>query len=118
MAGDGNCLFRSLAFPDLDHADVRERTVSHIEEEWENHFRHFMTDEEQTDYLRDMRRNGTWGDELVLSAFASVYRRPVIVHDWNGLAVLRTYGNRFESVTPVRVAYSGCHYDAIIADDH
>lgn len=118
MAGDGNCLFRSLAFPHMDHVDVREKTVSHIEDEWENHFRHFMTDEEQKDYRREMRRNGTWGDELVLSAFATVYRRPVIVHDWNRHVILRTYGGGFENAEPVRVAYSGCHYDAIVTDDH
>ena len=77
-----------------------------------------MTNEEQKDYRREMRRNGTWGDELVLSAFADVYRRPVIVHDRSRLTVIRTYGDRFEDASPVRVAYSGCHYDAIIEDDH
>ena len=77
-----------------------------------------MTNEEQTDYLRDMRRNGTWGDELVLSAFADVYKRPVIVHDGSSPSILRTYGDRFENASPVRVAYSGCHYDAITMDDH
>ena len=117
MTGDGNCLFRSLSFPDDDHARMRERVVTYIEEQWEDHFRHFMTYEEQRTYVRDMKRNGVWGDELVLSAFASVYRRPVVVHSRPSFRVLRTYGTEFGPVPPVRVAFSGCHYDAVVTDD-
>lgn len=115
MAGDGNCLFRSLAHPHMDHTAVRARVASHIEGAWERHFRHFLTDEEQRTYREDMRRTGIWGDELSLSAFADAYRRRVVVHDRDTLRVLRTYGSDGDDA--VHLAFSGCHYDALVCQN-
>lgn len=117
MVGDGNCLFRSLAHTlNISHEEVRRRTVAHIEDEWDAHFRHFMTEEEQASYRRDIRRNGVWGDELSISAFAMVYRRSVVVYDRTSLSVIQRYEGD-DSLPPVRVVFSGCHYDALEEDE-
>lgn len=99
----------------MDHVRVREKTASHIEDAWDDHYRHFLSEDEQKNYRRDMRRDGNWGDELVLSAFAAVYQRPVVVHDRRTLAVVRTYGEAFLGGRrpPRRVAFSTGHYDAV-----
>jgi len=113
MVGDGNCLFRSLAHPSLDHRDVRTRTADQIEREWEGRYRHFLTEDEQTNYRERARRDGEWGNELVLAAFADVYGRRVVVHDRTTLRPLHTYGTG-DALT--HVAFSGCHYDAVRLD--
>lgn len=112
MPGDGNCLFWSLGYSEnVSPSEVRARTVSYVGREWDNHFRHFLTHREQETYLHNMRRNGVWGDELILSAFAQVYGRRVVVHDRRTLGVRSVYGDCHAKT--VRVAFSGCHYDAI-----
>lgn len=109
IPGDGNCLFHSLSYPDGNHRMVRACIVRHIANHWDE-FRHFVVTEERGDYLRQMIRPGTWGDELVLRAFSDLAQRRVRVHSPSA-DVLAEYG---EGDAEVNVLFSGCHYDALV----
>lgn len=111
MPGDGNCLFHSLSYPHGDHRMVRACIVRHIAKNW-HEFRHFVATEERRDYLRQMIRPGTWGDELVLRAFSDLAQRRVRVHA-PSLDVLAEYGNP-ESDKVVNVLFHGYHYDVLV----
>lgn len=108
--GDGNCLFRSLAHPSHDHADVRRRILRHIRRNWDK-YSMFMEDSEQATYLENMARNGTWGDELIISAYSDAYGVDVHVHDTRHNTVLR-YGREYPTFKHVR--YDGGHYDVLL----
>ena len=66
--GDGNCQFRSLSFglfgtPD-HHAFVRRSCVDHMLQR-RGDFEAFLG-EDFRGYVREMGRDGVWGDELTL----------------------------------------------------
>eukprot|EP00921_Rhytidocystis_pertsovi_P016812 GHVQ01026466.1.p1 GENE.GHVQ01026466.1~~GHVQ01026466.1.p1 ORF type:complete len:460 (+),score=125.68 GHVQ01026466.1:313-1692(+) len=77
MAGDGNCQFRSAAYnlygSEEMHMSVRMRTVGHMRKESEFYSIFFCEGREYRAYLRDMERDGTWGDELCVRAMADSY---------------------------------------------
>ena len=112
VAGDGNCLFRALAYPSTQHAKLRQRLVDHVSRNWDGYYESFMEEDDRGDYITRMRRNGTWGDELMLSAFAEVYECTVIVYKPDAQTVISQYGDCGERVR--RVSFSGAHYDAIV----
>ncbi len=110
MAGDGNCLFHSLSYPIGNHRMVRACIVRHISKHW-NEFREFVVTEEQEDYIQQMIRPGTWGDELVLRAFSELAHRRVRVYT-PSQELVSEYGNA--DIQPiVNVCFSGCHYDVL-----
>lgn len=77
MGDDGNCQFRALShnlFGSQDHhAAVRERCVDRISRRSDEYSFLFESDAEFRAYVRDMRRNRTWGDELTLRACADAF---------------------------------------------
>jgi len=111
MPVDGNCLFHSLSYPIGNHRMVRACIVRHISKQW-NEFREFLVTEERGDYIQQMIRPGTWGDELVLRAFSDLSQRQVRVytpsHD-----LICEYGNA-DGQSSVNVRFSGCHYDVLL----
>ncbi|GLC51971.1 hypothetical protein PLESTB_000568600 [Pleodorina starrii] len=70
VAGDGNCQFRSISnelYGTQDHhASIRRQAVGHILAQREA-FEAFLG-EDFDQYVRQMERGGTWGDELTLRA--------------------------------------------------
>lgn len=110
VAGDGNCLFRSLAYPSLHHATVRKVLVDHVSQHWRDDYESYVDDVDRDHYVSQMQRNGTWGDEIMLAAFAKVYGRTVIVYAADAKTEISRYGNG-RRVT--RVVFSGGHYDAL-----
>merc|ERR1712194_553919 len=72
---DGNCQFRSLARElygkQSHHAVVRQVVCEWIRDHSED-FSPYLA-EEFDDYLKIMRKNRTWGDELTLRAAADAY---------------------------------------------
>ncbi|KAG0149006.1 hypothetical protein CROQUDRAFT_654086 [Cronartium quercuum f. sp. fusiforme G11] len=83
--GDGNCLFRALSdqfygTPE-HHGRVRTDVCNYLAEH-EARYRAFVdTDEEESweTRLQEMRKQGTYGGHLELSAFASLHQRPIKV---------------------------------------
>lgn len=70
MEGDGNCQFRAISFglygTQRHHAYVRRQAVAFMRQHPAD-FQAFLG-EEWSVYLREMGRDGTWGDELTLRA--------------------------------------------------
>ena len=111
MPGDGNCLFHSLSYPSGNHRMVRACIVRYISNHWEE-FRNFVVVEERGDYIQQMIRPGTWGDELVLRAFSDLSQRRVRVYT-PSQQLISEYGSEENGATIVNVCFSGCHYDVL-----
>jgi len=75
IAGDGNCMFRSLSdqlyrTPKM-HAIVRSLVVKHLKENPETYSRFVPGDYEE--YCKEMEKIGVWGDHLTLQTAADKY---------------------------------------------
>tara|TARA_B110000046_G_C12962566_1_gene385191 strand:- start:434 stop:859 length:426 start_codon:yes stop_codon:yes gene_type:complete len=124
MAGDGNCLFRALAHPHGDHRVVRACVVRHMRERWHADYAPFVDARERGTYLDAMAEDGTWGDELVLRAFARLARVPVRVHAAEPPhPLLSAYGEdgrapsarrRAAAAAARALTYDGAHYDVLL----
>lgn len=77
MEGDGNCQFRSFAYnlfgAQSHHPFTRKAAVAHMEKNRDFFSIFFETPSEFKAYMRDMKRNRTWGDELTLRAVVEAY---------------------------------------------
>ncbi|KAG2486732.1 hypothetical protein HYH03_014658 [Edaphochlamys debaryana] len=75
VAGDGNCQFRSISnelYGTQDHhSAIRKQGVSHIVQQ-RSSFECFLG-EDFDEYVRQMARGGTWGDELTLRATCDAF---------------------------------------------
>ena len=107
-------MFRSLAYPHLHHVTVRKALVDHVSAHWRDRYEPYVDRMDRDHYVSRMRRDGTWGDELMLAAFATVYDRTVIVYAADAKTELSRYGNG-SCVT--RVVFSGSHYDALVTSE-
>ena len=85
IAGDGNCLYRSVAIQtdegEAAHLDLRRRSVELAERTWFNYAPFFaeQTPESVSLWARRMERAGYWGDEISCRCLADVLRRPLVV---------------------------------------
>ncbi|KAG0054997.1 hypothetical protein BGZ83_009872 [Gryganskiella cystojenkinii] len=81
--GDGNCLFRACADQftgtDKDHAILRQEVCSYIEQN-ADHFVAFLDNETVEAHVAQMRKNGTYGGNIELVAFARMKRIDVRVY--------------------------------------
>jgi len=109
ILGDGNCLFRALAYPSNDHIFVREHIMRHIRNNWDT-YRNFLEHSEQRDYIENGQRNGVWGDELCISAYSDTARVAVHVYDTTSKRLIRRYGTQ-HSKSVTYLLYNGSHYD-------
>lgn len=109
MVGDGNCLFRALSYPRVGtHATLRADVAAHVGRNWST-YRPFVDSPRRTTYVRDLARLGTWGDELVLHAYADMHpEERVLVHTDAGVV---TYG---AGPRAHRLRFRDGHYDVII----
>lgn len=94
----------------MQHAALRQRLVDHVSRNWHGHYESFVEQHERGDYISHMRHNGTWGDELVIAAFADMYGCTVIVYAPDAKTEISRYGT---GKRIRRVTFSGVHYDAI-----
>lgn len=83
IKGDGNCQFRALAYSlwgDQDqHTAVRKASVRYLTKHADRFQAYFESTAEFYKYLLEMLKDGTWGDELTLSAAVQAYGCPVHV---------------------------------------
>lgn len=81
--GDGNCLFRACSDQyygkDNQHAALRAEVCQYIEEHG-NHFESFLDDETVEAHVARMRKNGTFGANVELVAFARLKRVDIKVY--------------------------------------
>jgi hypothetical protein len=125
QAGDGNCLFRSIAHqvygdPEL-HGMCRALVVEYLtaNKTW---LSTFVEDDGVDQYLADMARPAVWGGEPELVAFHEIYRRPISIfsgEEHEGAGVIAAYSMAsLPGATPIRLSYyGGGHYDSVVGRD-
>jgi OTU domain-containing protein 3 len=116
VAGDGNCLFRSLAdqlgLGAASHAEVRERVVDFIVANRAD-FEPFVEDDVPFDgYVARMRKERAWGGQLELQAASLLFRVNVLIHQldmprWDIV-------NFTDGARSIQLAYhDGDHYNSV-----
>ena len=87
VAGDGNCLFRCIAYIILDdeekHDEVRKVVVEHMTQN-RKEYEVFMDNNMNYDsYLQKISKMGTWGTDVEIRAMAKIYDRQIFVRKDN-----------------------------------
>ncbi|KAF9898923.1 hypothetical protein BX616_003451 [Lobosporangium transversale] len=81
--GDGNCLFRACADQfygnERDHAALRAEVCQYIEDHTD-HFKSFLDNVTVEAHVAHMRKNGTYGGNIELVAFARMKRVDIKVY--------------------------------------
>mmetsp|Transcript_3871 Transcript_3871/g.6041 ORF Transcript_3871/g.6041 Transcript_3871/m.6041 type:complete len:631 (-) Transcript_3871:59-1951(-) len=135
VAGDGNCLFRSVAHQiyrdDSLHDLVREKCMDYMEANI-SFFSQFVVGGMETFslYLEAKRQLGCWGDDPEIQAMCEIYGRAAQIwaHDpQTGARCLRTFHeavarpvsatsrSRPSASAPIRLSYyGGGHYDSLV----
>ena len=73
-----------------------------------------MSETEFGDYISDMKNNSSWGDGIMLSAAAEMYKRPVHVWTAEGSQkVIRVDTSMETDAEPIRLGYPGTHYASV-----
>eukprot|EP01129_Flabellula_baltica_P011206 TRINITY_DN4858_c0_g3_i1.p1 TRINITY_DN4858_c0_g3~~TRINITY_DN4858_c0_g3_i1.p1 ORF type:complete len:334 (-),score=71.20 TRINITY_DN4858_c0_g3_i1:3-1004(-) len=84
VAGDGNCLFRAIS-DQLDgtpnrHAYYRAQICSFLERNREE-YQYFVEDDMSFDeYIREMKKSGTWGGQMEITACCLQFEVNITVH--------------------------------------
>ena len=83
IIGDGNCLFRCLAFYSPEGQDSHNKTrlsLMNFLKKFHQHFQISHRDIDIFEYCEIMSRDGEPGDELCLAAFCAMTNQPVLVY--------------------------------------
>ncbi|TIC67940.1 OTU-domain-containing protein [Wallemia mellicola] len=120
IVGDGNCMFRAISFAlygdQRKHGDVRKLVVNYMAENIDERVGQekvkLLCDLNWRDYLEEMQKEGTWGDEYVLINAALACR--------TNIAVLSTGGTRkyiktftFSGEQVIAICHDGSHYEVL-----
>jgi len=119
MAGDGNCLFRSVShqvYGDAKYHDVvREKCMDYVEAE-SSFFANYI-DGDVKDYIQRMRQNGEWGDNVEIQAMSEIYGRRVEIYAYS-TEPMKTYQRHLGGSNPIRISYHcRSHYNSIAFPD-
>ena len=121
MAGDGNCLFRSVAHqvygnPEL-HTVVRAKVLQYIESQPE-YFQSFVDGEEFYAYCTRMRSLGEWGGDIEVQAMSELYSRPIQIYAYS-TSPMRIYNQHLMTrCFPIRLSYHfQSHYNSIYTQE-
>ncbi|KAI8854377.1 hypothetical protein BC829DRAFT_471421 [Chytridium lagenaria] len=83
ITGDGNCLFRSLADQmegnPANHGHHRAIICKHMEE-YRELYEPFMIDETLDQHIARMKRDGTYGENMEVVAFARANNIQIAIH--------------------------------------
>ncbi|KAI9236663.1 MAG: hypothetical protein BYD32DRAFT_418207 [Podila humilis] len=120
--GDGNCLFRACADQytgsERDHAALRAEVCKYIADN-ADHFESFMDNETVEAHVAQMRKNGTYGGNIELVAFARLKKVDIKVYQPGYIFVIEGVDVKKEGSTPgqrpvMHIAYhSWEHYSSI-----
>ncbi len=130
VAGDGNCLFRSVAHQvygnDELHEIVRQKCMDYMEAN-ADFFSQFIEGGMETFhlYVTAKRRLACWGDDPEIQAMCEMYDRPAEIWSYDpqiGARKLRTFHEATSASThspAMRLSYyGGGHYDSVCGRDH
>lgn len=82
VKGDGNCLFRCIAYAlfkdENRHSEIRKEVCDHMEND--ERYKFNKDDEEYSKYIEHMRKDRTWGTDLQIRASAEIYGVQIFVH--------------------------------------
>ncbi len=130
VAGDGNCLFRSVAHQvygdDELHEVVRQKCMDYMEAN-ADFFSQFVEGGMETFhlYVGAKRRLACWGDDPEIQAMSELYDRPAEIWAYDpqiGARKLRTFHEATSATAPLppmRLSYyGGGHYDSVCGRDH
>ncbi|KAF9331353.1 hypothetical protein BG006_005776 [Podila minutissima] len=120
--GDGNCLFRACADQytgsERNHAELRAEVCKYIADN-ADHFKSFMDNETVEAHVAQMRKNGTYGGNIELVAFARLKKVDIKVYQPGYIFVIEGVDVKKEGSTPgqrpvMHIAYhSWEHYSSI-----
>ncbi|KAF9281242.1 hypothetical protein BGZ68_006758 [Mortierella alpina] len=117
--GDGNCLFRACADQftgsEREHAALRAEVCRYIEDH-EEHFKSFLDNETVQAHVAQMRKNGTYGGNIELVAFARMKRVDIKVYQPGYIFVIEGIDVKKEGSSPgqrpiMHIAWE--HYSSI-----
>lgn len=101
--GDGNCLFRACADQftgsEREHAALRAEVCRYIEDH-EEHFKSFLDNETVQAHVAQMRKNGTYGGNIELVAFARMKRVDIKVYQPGYIFVIEGIDVKKEGSSP------------------
>lgn len=122
ISGDGNCLFRALSHQlmindvDIDHAQIRNSICDYLEKH-PDYFKIFYVSSENfktyEDYVKNLRRNSTYGDHFCLVAFNKFYNIDVEIYRRNYPTTIIN-NHCIPSFKKIKIYYYGNHYDSLI----
>ena len=121
IVGDGNCMFRAIAFAlygdQEKHGDVRNLIVNYMTENIDERVGQskakLLCDMNWRDYLGEMQKEGTWGDEYVLINGALACRTNIVVLSTSGSTnYVETFRFRGEELIAI-CHVNGNHYEAL-----
>ncbi|CAJ2002075.1 OTU domain-containing protein [Cotesia congregata filamentous virus 1] len=116
ITGDGNCLFRALAYLILGNQnrynEIKREVLKEIKKN--SHFyMAFMTTEDNKTYFENFKQEGFWGGEIEIAASAAIYRNYTIyIHvDRIDDAKPKIYGSGPQKI---KLLFKNAHYSAIV----
>lgn len=121
VAGDGNCLFRSVSDQiygsENFHALVRESCMNYISLEKEFFSQYIIGGLEAfEDYVVHKRQNAVWGDDLEIEALSEIYELPIAIYAYDDKP-MRTFhetSNEGTRTRPVQLSYHGrSHFNSV-----
>ena len=118
---DGNCLFRAVAdqvYCDLNlHAHIRNLCANYMQEE-EKYFSEFYNGSlDYTNYVSQLRKDGTWAGYWELVALTHIYKRSIEVYaNSEEPTMVESSNNEGNNGPPIRLFYRNNHYASIRSD--
>jgi len=118
QVGDGNCLFRSIAYHVYNtpnsHPRVRQEIVDYVYAHFSQYQNYTVTDsttdrafENAEKYKEEMSRLEVWGSYAEILAASALYKYRIIVFRFGKL--MAQAGNAFPNC--ILLKYNGVHYD-------
>ena len=128
VKSDGNCMFRAVSDQvygkDEYYELLREKCMDYIVI-LRNFFEPFIEDDFDF-YIKEKRKNQTWGDDIELEALSEIYNRPIEIYKGSNIPLKTFHENKYFSddeeyknnnfsLTPIRLSYHNKnHYNSII----
>lgn len=135
IKNDGNCMFRAVSDQvygkDEYHQIIREKCVEYILLDKE-YFSQFIDggEKEFDDYIRRMKKNGIWGDDVELKALSEIYKRNIhiFIDSYKPTVIIQNKRNKIKENeeknnlynkniinAPIRLFFfCGEHYNSVV----